>query len=125
MNYHLTSLGILTAFVICSSSSLAEPWSPSWADAIAHLHRAQETVKAKQVEVTKAERGETIRFERAEICRPGGSIVAGRVAECVRLSREVPIVIQELADAKADRQPALDAFEEALDTLNRRCLQSQ
>ncbi|MEC4674939.1 MAG: hypothetical protein VST68_12185 [Nitrospirota bacterium] len=39
----------------------------------------------------------------------------------MRLSREVPIVIQELADAKADRQPALDQFQEALESLNRRC----
>ena len=71
--------------------------------------------------MTKAERGERIKFERAEICRPGGIIVAGRVAECVRFSRDVPIVIQKLADAKADRQPALDRFEEALATLNKRC----
>ncbi len=123
MNYHLFTMGILASLFLYSSSALAEPWSPSCRDAIAHVRRAQETVRAKQVEVTKAERGERIRFERAEICRPGGIIIAGRVAECVRLSRDVPIVIQELADAKADRQPALDAFEEALDTLNRRCLE--
>ena len=113
MNYYLRSLAILTLLILSDSPALSEPWSPSCADAIAHVRRAQETVQAKQVDVTKAERGETIRFERAEICRPGGIIVAGRVAECVRLSREVPIVIQELADAKADRQPALDRFDEA------------
>ncbi len=125
MNYHLTAIAILTLFILSGGSALAEPWSPSCRDAIAHLRRAQETVRAKQVEVTKAERGDRIRFERAEIFRPGGFIIAGRVAECVRLSRDVPIVIQELADAKADRQPALDAFEEALETLNQRCLQGR
>ena len=50
--------------------TFAEPWSPSGRDAIAHLERAQESVKAKQVEVRKAERGERVRFERAEICKP-------------------------------------------------------
>ncbi len=74
-------------------------------------------------EVKKAERGERVQFQQAEVCKPGGIIVAGRVADCVRLSREVPIAIQELTEAKADRQPALDAFEEALDALNRRCLE--
>ena len=123
MKYYLFAIGILTLLVFFGGPALAEPWSSSCADAIAHVRRAQETVKAKQVEVTKAERGERIRFERAEICKPGGIIVAGRVTECVRLSRQVPIVIQELADAKADRQPALDRFEEALNDLNQRCQQ--
>ncbi len=82
----------------------------------------QEAVRAKQVEVRKAERGKRVQFQQAEICKPGGIIIAGRVSDCVRLSRDVPIAIQELTDAKADRQPALEAFEEALETLNRRCL---
>ena len=54
-----------------------------------------------------------------------GIIVAGRVVECVRFSRDVPIVIQELADAKADRQPALDRFEDALEDIRWRCLEGR
>ena len=123
MNYYLKSIAILALLILSSSSTLAEPWSPSCSDAIAQLRRVQETVKVKQREVTKAERGETIRFEQTEICKPGGVIYAGKVRRCVRLSREVPIAIQELVDAKADRQPALDRFEEALESLNQRCRQ--
>ena len=102
-------------------SLFAEPWTPSCAEAISHLRRAQEDVQAKQVEVRKAERGESLEVQKAEVCKPGGIIIAGRVAECVELSREVPIAIKELSVAKADRQPALDRFEEVLDDLIRRC----
>ena len=94
MNSHFMSIAILISIVtlavlvLCSGPALAEPWSPSCRDAIAHLRRAQESVKAKQVEVTKAERGERIRFERAEICQPGGIIVAGRGGRvCALLAR--------------------------------------
>ncbi len=125
MNYHQIATGILTVFVLSSSSILAEPWSPSCRNAIVKLERVQETVKAKQKEVKKAERGKRVRLEEAEICSSGGIITASRVVNCVRISREVPIVIQEVADARADLEPALEAFEEALDTLNRRCLEGQ
>ena len=125
MKHRLTLIAILAGLVHCSGSALAEPWAPSCRDAIGHLRRAQETVQAKQKEVTKAERGETIRFEQSEICKPGGVMYAGKVRRCVRLSRDVPIAIQELVDAKADRQPALDRFEEALEVVGRRCLEGR
>lgn len=107
-----------------NSYVLAEPCSPSSEDTIAHLQRAQETVQTKQVEVTKAERGKRVQFQQAEVCKPGGIVTAGRFTDCVSYSREVPIVIQELAEAKANRQPALDQFEEALDSVNWRCRQN-
>lgn len=117
-------MGILVMFDSWNSYVLAEPCSPSSEDTIAHLQRAQETVQTKQVEVTKAERGKRVQFQQAEVCKPGGIVTAGRFTDCVSYSREVPIVIQEVAVAKkADLQPALEAFDEAMDTLNRRCME--
>ena len=120
MKYLLTS-GMLAIFVVGSGPTFAEPWTSSCADAIGQLRRAQETVQAKQVEVEKAERGQRVQFQQAELCKPGGIIVGGKVAECVELSREVPIAIQALTDAQAEQQPAVDRFEEALEVVNERC----
>jgi len=120
MRKFLPTLAI-SAFFLLVGSVFAEPWSTSCADAIGQVRRAQETVHAKQVEVQKAERGNRIRLEQAELCSSGGIVTANRVVNCVRLSREVLIVVQELADAKAARQPALDQFENALQDLNVRC----
>ena len=74
--------------VLSSGSSLVEPWDTSYLNAIVKLKWAQETVKSKQAEVKKAERGTRVQFQELKFCAPGGIVTASRIVDCARISRQ-------------------------------------
>ncbi len=113
----------LAIAVLWASQSLAEPWTLSCRGAITKLARVQKAVQVKQREVQAAEREKRVILAEAEVCKPGGIVTGERMAECAQKSREVPMAVRAVAEAEADLQPALEKFEEALDTINRRCLE--
>ncbi len=83
----------------------------------------QKAVQVKQREVQAAERGKRVALAEAEVCKPGGIVTGDRLVKCARMSQKVPMAVRAVAEAEADLQPALEKFEEALDTINRRCLE--
>ena len=123
MRLRLLSCLPLAIAVLWASQSLAEPWTLSCRGAITKLARVQKAVQVKQREVQAAERGKRVALAEAEVCKPGGIVTGDRMVKCARMSQKVPMAVRAVAEAEADLQPALEKFEEALDTINRRCLE--
>ena len=109
--------------VLWASQTLAEPWTFSCRGAITKLARVQKAVQAKQQDVQKAEREKRVALAEAEVCKPGGIVTGDRLVKCAEKSQKVPLAVRAVAEAEADLQPVLEKFEEALDTINRRCLE--